>query len=93
MHRRLTPPKCIVVHAGQIVVDQGECMNALQCAGQIKRGLGQGIRSRRAGGTHQEKPPNSLSAVQNTMAHGCPESREVELAGLTSRTDLWREQQ
>ena len=90
----LAPPDVVVVHAGQVVVDERIGMDELDGAGE--REERRPVAAEGFAGREKEERPESLSAGQDRVAHGFeepatrPSSRRSSL-GLDRRLHLGRD--
>jgi hypothetical protein len=67
MSRRQPPPQIIIVHAGQIVVDQGIGVQNLDGSGHPQSAGG--IDAKQGRGAHDQERPQPLSPRENSIAH------------------------
>lgn len=68
VHGRLAASHVVVIHGGQIIVDEGIAMQTFE--GCADAGCGQRTAAEDGSTFHHEKGPQALSAVQCSMAHG-----------------------
>ena len=69
-------PQIIVIHGGQVIMDQGVGMNEFHRAGRSVQGI-HAYPQCRAGGVDQDGP-DPLTAAQDGVAHGFMESGRVQ---------------
>ena len=66
--RRLAPAQVVVIHTGQVVVDQGIRMDTFQSAGQSR--IGRGILFQGFDRRQQKDRADALASGQQAVAHG-----------------------
>ncbi len=67
VHRRAPPPQIVVVHRGEVIMDQGIAMHAFQRAGRVQRLLHAHAEQGRA--LDHEERPEPLAAAERAIAH------------------------
>ena len=76
----LAPAQIVVVHAGQVVVDQGVGVDHLQCAGR-RAGPPASRRPASRAELQRQHRPDPLAAGQQAVAHGLVQVAPVRLSG------------
>ena len=77
MVRRLAPAQVVVIHAGQVVVDQGIRMDTFQSAGQSR--IGRAILAQSFDRRQQKDRADALAAGQEAVIHGFIEPGKTRL--------------
>ena len=72
VHRRLAAAKIVVIHGGKVVVNQRIAVNAFERCADAQGGLP--VAAEKGGAFHHQKGPQTLAAIQDTVAH-CGEER------------------
>ena len=68
VHGRLAASQVVVVHGRQVVMDKRIAVNAFECGGNAQNGIP--ALAEEGSTFDNQKRPEALSAVQDTMAHG-----------------------
>jgi len=82
VHCRLTAPQIIVVHGWQIVMDKRIAVNAFESGSNTQNSVA--TFAEQSGTFDNEKRPEALAAIQDTVAHG---SEQPFRAGDFSRPE------